>query len=508
MKLERTANTKRNIFIGEIDKFVGILLPFIVRTMIIHLMAAEYLGLMSLFYSIVQMLNLVELGFGTAIIYSLYKPIAEDDKKKINALLFFYSKVYKVVGVIVCVVGLGIMFFLPKLIKGTIPKDTNIYLLYFIFLFNTCINFFLFPNKKALMTAYQRDDLIGKMHIISQLAMYALQILSVYLARNFYLYALTIPLSTTAYNILCAYQCNKNYPDYHEEGELEKEEYKEIKKQVLGLMVRKIASLSRNAFDSIFVSAFLGLSITAMYGNYYYIMDAIIMILAVVKTSMAGGVGNSIALESVNKNLKDMKSINFLYMWIGGWCTIFLMCLYQPFIQIWVGKEMMFSNEIAILFAVYFYVLKMADIRTLYSESVGVWWQARYLSVAEAVANLVMNYLFIKSMGVYGIILATLISYFVFNFIGGAIILFKHYFTGGGFVEYLLLNLKYIIITGIIAVVTYSLTSLLHLNGWLELIAKGVICVVVPGILYFIIYFKTKEFRDSKGLIYSILGKK
>ena len=169
---------------------------------------------------------------------------------------------------------------------------------------------------------------------------------------------------------------------------------------------------------------------------------------------------------------------------------------------------MMFSNEIAILFAVYFYVLKMADIRTLYSESVGVWWQARYLSVAEAVANLVMNYLFIKSMGVYGIILATLISYFVFNFIGGAIILFKHYFTGGGFVEYLLLNLKYIIITGIIAVVTYSLTSLLHLNGWLELIAKGVICVVVPGILYFIIYFKTKEFRDSKGLIYSILGKK
>ena len=128
MKLERTANTKRNIFIGEIDKFVGILLPFIVRTMIIHLMAAEYLGLMSLFYSIVQMLNLVELGFGTAIIYSLYKPIAEDDKKKINALLFFYSKVYKVVGVIVCVVGLGIMFFLPKLIKGTIPKDTNIYL--------------------------------------------------------------------------------------------------------------------------------------------------------------------------------------------------------------------------------------------------------------------------------------------------------------------------------------------------------------------------------------------
>ena len=87
MKLERTANTKRNIIVGEIDKIIGILLPFVVRTMIINLMAVEYLGLTSLFYSIVQMLNLVELGFGTAIIYSMYKPIAENDIKKINALL-------------------------------------------------------------------------------------------------------------------------------------------------------------------------------------------------------------------------------------------------------------------------------------------------------------------------------------------------------------------------------------------------------------------------------------
>lgn len=507
MKLERTANTKRNIFVGEIDKFVGILLPFFVRTMIIHLMAAEYLGLMSLFYSIVQMLNLVELGFGTAIIYSMYKPIADDDEKKINALLKFYSKVYIVVGSLVSVVGLSIMFFLPILVKGTVPSDINLYTLYLIFLGNTCINFFLFPNKKALMTAFQRDDLIGKMHIVTQLVMYAIQMLAVYLARDFYLYALTIPVSTIAFNILCAWQCKKYYPQYHEEGSLDEDEYKDIKKQVVGLMVRKIASLSRNAFDAMFISAFLGLEITAIYGNYYYIMDAIIIVLAVVKTSMAGGVGNSIAMESKAKNLKDMKSINFLYMLIGGWCTICLLCLYQPFMQIWVGKDMMFSTGIAIVFAIYFYVLKMADIRTLYSESVGVWWQARYLSIAEAVANLVLNYMFITWIGVYGIILATLISYLIFNFIGGAVILFKYYFNEGGFVEYLLLNIKYIVITTVVATATYALTMLVVFSGWLELIIKGLICVVVPGVLYFIIYFKTKEFKNSKGLIYSVLGK-
>ena len=100
MRLNRFENTKRNIVVGEIDKVFGILLPFIVRTMIIHIIGAEYLGLTGLFYSIVQMLNLTEMGFGTAIVYSMYKPIAENDEKTIHALLAFYSKIYRLVGIV------------------------------------------------------------------------------------------------------------------------------------------------------------------------------------------------------------------------------------------------------------------------------------------------------------------------------------------------------------------------------------------------------------------------
>jgi O-antigen/teichoic acid export membrane protein len=507
MKLERAANTKRNIIVGEADKFIGILLPFIVRTMIIHFMAAEYLGLMGLFYSIVQMLNLAELGFGTAIVYSMYKPIAENDVAKINALLRFYARVYFVVGIIVAAVGLGIMFFLPQLITGDVPENINIYLLYLIFLGNTCINFFVFPNKKALMTAYQRDDLIGKMHIITQLCMYALQMVSVYMARDFYLYALTIPVSSFAFNVLCARQTKKYYPQYHEEGELSGEEYREIKKQVAGLMVRKVATLSRNAFDSMFISAFLGLEITAVYGNYYYVMDAVVIILAVVKTSMAGGVGNSIAMETVDKNLRDMKTINFLYMCLSTWCAVCLLCLYQPFMKLWVGEDMMFPAGIAVIFSVYFYVLKTADIRTLYSEAVGVWWQARYLSVAEAVSNLLMNYLFIRYMGVYGIILATLISYLIFNFIGGAVILFRYYFVCGGFLDYIVSNLRYAAVAGVVGALSYMVVSRISISGWGGLIIKGVVCAVLAFGLLLLIYCRTKDFKEGMTYIRKILKK-
>ena len=93
MKIERTKNTVRNMFWGYISKMIGILLPFVFRTVIIKLLGAEYLGINSLFNSILQVLNLTELGFGTAVVYSMYKPIAENNAEEICALLKYYKKV-------------------------------------------------------------------------------------------------------------------------------------------------------------------------------------------------------------------------------------------------------------------------------------------------------------------------------------------------------------------------------------------------------------------------------
>ena len=177
MRLKRIENTKRNIVTGEIDRFLGILLPFIVRTMMIHLMGAEYLGLTSLYYSILQMLNMAEMGFGAAIVYSMYKPIAENDTATINALLKFYRTVYRVVGIVVTVVGIAIVPLLPHLIKDKAPEDVNIYIVYAIFLSNNFLNCFIYPNRRALISAFQREDLNLRMHIVVQLMMYGLQIL-------------------------------------------------------------------------------------------------------------------------------------------------------------------------------------------------------------------------------------------------------------------------------------------------------------------------------------------
>ena len=354
MKIERTKNAARNVLFGSIFKLLNMVIPFIMRTVLLYYLGVEYLGLSGLFRSLLSFLNLAELGVGSAMVFSMYKPIADNDVKAINALLRFYALVYRVVGIVITVAGLLVIPFLPRLTKNEVPPDVNVYIVYGIFLVNSFLNCMLFPNRRALISAFQREDINANMHMIVQILMYGLQILGLIFARDYYLYVLTIPVLTVTYALLCKWQFDKHFGMYKEEGELEEEVKADIKKQVVGLTVRRLATYSRNAFDSMFVSAYLGLDINAVYGNYYYVMDSVVMIMAVIRTAMAGGVGNSIALESEEKNVQDMHRINFLFMLLAGWCAACLLCLYQPFMEIWVGPKLQLPFYMAVIFTVYF----------------------------------------------------------------------------------------------------------------------------------------------------------
>ena len=108
MKLARSQNAVRNMRMGLISKIVNMLLPFLVRAVFIRTLGAEYLGVNGLFSSVLSVLSLAELGFGSAIVFNMYKAIAEDDEAAINALLYFYRKVYRCVGAII--LGLGLWY--------------------------------------------------------------------------------------------------------------------------------------------------------------------------------------------------------------------------------------------------------------------------------------------------------------------------------------------------------------------------------------------------------------
>lgn len=504
----RRKNTIRNMIWGTINRLISTVVPFITRTIIINQLGNEYLGLNSLFSSILQILNLTELGVSSAIVYFMYKPIAEKDEEKICSLLNLYKKIYRVIGSIILVIGLCLLPFLNNLISGDVPDDINIYILYLIYLFNTVCTYWLFAYKQSLLQAFQRNDLVSKVHSILYIVQSALQMIVVLVFKNYYLYVIVMPIITIATNICNAIIAKKKYPKYIPKGKVSEKLKKELKKKVSGLMIYKICTTTRNSLDSIFISAFLGLNAVAIYNNYYMIMSSIVTFMAIITNSMTSGIGNSVATETPKKNYNDMNKFNFMYMLIVGWCSICLLCLYQPFMKLWVGEEYILGFDCVILLVLYFYALGIGSIRAMYSDAAGLWWESRYRALAETFANIGLNFILGKIFGLQGIIAATLISLLVINFGYGSTIIYKYYFKEEKVSEYYLYHLKYFIITVIIATITYLICNFIHVDGITQLIYNGVVCIIIPTILYYFIYKKNKYFDETKIMLQEILKMK
>ena len=229
-----------------------------------------------------------------------------------------------------------------------------------------------------------------------------------------------MPVVTIINNLRTYFVARHYFPQFKPNGELPDAVRTDIKSKVSGLMINKLTGVSRNAFDSIFVSMFLGLYETAVYNNYYYIMNAISSIMVLIIASLDAGVGNKVHTADVDENYNDMNCMNFIYMWISGVCTVCLVCLYQPFMRIWMGENMLLPFSAVALLCVYFYILCMGNIRSAYVQGTGIWWEQRYRAIAEAILNVVLNYILGKHFGVHGIILATVLSLFFINFCYGS----------------------------------------------------------------------------------------
>ncbi len=498
MKGSRIEHAKRNITGGLVYQVILMVFMFVTRTVIVYALGSLYLGLNSLYASILHVLSLAELGFGSAVTFSMYEPMARGDQDTICALLKLYRKIYRIIGVAVSVIGLAVTPFLPYMIEGAVPADISVYALYLINLANVSCSYFLFGYREALLVADQRSDISSLIGTGVTVFKNLLQIFLLLWMKSYYMYCVLIPVFTVVRNLAVYAVTNRLYPQYVCRGVLDRTVKKDIMKRVIGLLFYKISDVFRNSVDSIILSSALGLTVLAKYNNYFYLINASTYFLGSVTTAITAGVGNSIVSESVQKNYRDFEKFHFIYLWIIGWATVCFFCLYQPFMRLWMGEGFLFDDGIAAIFCVYFYTWRMGDLCFTYRQAAGLWWQDKVRPIVETAVNLVLNILLVRIFGVAGILCASIFCLVFINAGWGGLILYRYYFSAQSFAKYLISLGIFGVLTSLACLICYGIFTWLVPEGMAaQWIYRIFLCIFLPPLLFWMTLHRRKEYREA-----------
>ena len=497
MKIERTKNAARSISVGMVLKLYQTVVPFLMRTAMIQCMGVEYLGLNSLFSSILHMLNLAELGVGSAMVFSMYKPIAEDDTARICALMRLYRRYYRIIGLVIGAMGLIVMPFVPRLISGELPPELNVYWLYLLNLAATVLTYWLFAYRNCLLQAHQRLDITSIIALISNTVQYALQLAIIVWVKDYYLYVIVMLLSTAINNVLTAAVTKKKFPQYVPDGELSQVEVKVINGRIRDLFSGKVGYIVLQYADTIVISAFLGLTMLAVYQNYYFILSAVITTIEVIMAAITAGLGNSFVTECKEKNYRDMLKFTFLFLWLAGVCACCFLGMYQPFMEIWVGEELMLGFGMVVSFSLYFVVYVFNKLINAYKDAAGLWHQDRFRPLITAFVNLGLNLLTVRPLGLYGVLLSTVISMVFVGIPWQLHNLFTNMFDRGMLRGYLRLVGKYVLLMLIAGVFTVLVCQQLTLSLWGMFVASAAISAVLPNIIFLLCLRRDAQFRPA-----------
>lgn len=516
MLFDRKKNTKRNIIWGIISRTIFLFLPFASRTLIIYRLGINYVGLSSLFSSLLTTFSLAELGFGVAIVTIMYKSASLNDIKTLCSLLRVIKYAYLFVGFVILIFGSLCIPFLKYFINDykSIPHNINIYILFMLFLLNSVFSYWFGSYRSCIFEIYQRQDIISRINCIVYFFVFIFQVLFLLITNNYYIYVILMIFNTVITNILLYLKAKKKYPLVVPKGKLKKEEKKSLFKTISGSFYARLGSVLSVSFDNLVVSTFLGVVVLGYYSNYAYIITTLQGFLMIIYGSMQSSIGNSITTESTEKNFSDLMKFTYLFNWLVCWTTTCLFYLINPFIKIWIGENGVLPIVVVIFLTIYYYVTICCGVQGTYKAAAGIWWEDRHRCLIGGLVNLLINILLViclKPLGeqyaLCGVIVSTIISYVFIQIPWSISITFKKLFLTGC-KNYCLHLIYYGLATVITILITAPLMWIISKSFDLfliEIILKLLVLLIWPNIIYMLLTFKDKNFIEAKKFIIDML---
>ncbi len=499
----RVKSATRNIAFGYVGQLATVIMSFILRTVFLMHLNETLLGVNSLYSNILSILNMAELGIGTALNFSLYGPVARGDKEKIKSYMQMYRKAYMIIAAVVAAFGLALTPFLKYFIKNPgIYTVTDLTIFYFIFLFNTVSTYFV-SYKYSLVNAEQKNYIQTNIITITKVITVFFQIFVVVLTENFYLYLLTDAVIQLIQKIFVSRYLDNMYPYLKEKNitPLSKEDSDKVWTKTKALVFHKVGDVARLQTDSIIISSFIEVAMSGFVDNYNMVINAVANFVNIIFNSVISGFGNLIATESKEKQLQIFKVYRFFASWIYGYSCVGFMILLTPLITIMWGEKWALAALPVHCILIDYYFKGDRIVLSNFKTAAGVFEQDKYLALIQGVVNLIISVALVQTpLGLTGVYIGTIVSGLIAN-ITKPFIIYSTCFDMGA-KSYFVDSIKYIVslvlVYGVCQVISFKVLENL---SFMTFIVMAVIITVIFNGVYFVLYGRSEEFKYLVGKV-------
>lgn len=499
----RLQKSAKNMASGITYRALTMLTAFVVRSVFLYYLNTDYLSINGLYSSVLSMLSLAELGFGTAMVYSMYKPLAEKDYLKLRQLMQLYRKVYTIIGTVILALGLCLVPFLDVIIKEK-PDIDGLIFYYLLFLMNSVLSYWFFAYRISILQADQKAYIVSNYQSAFNLIKSFAQIAVLVAFHNFTVYLLTQIGCTIVQNIAIAVRVEKDYPLF-DKGKTEKlpaNETKKIFRNVKALMLQKVSFQVLNTSDSIIISAFVGINWVGFLSNYLMIEEAVVAVLSQITGAITASLGNYFAVENKESGYKLFRRIEFMSYWLYAFSSVALITLLNPFVTLWLGDRYVLSYAIVISLVLRFFVEGYMNIMSAFRSTLGLFTQGQYLPLCVAGLNILFSIALSYPFGTAGVLIATPLARICINVWYMPLLIHHEGFNkpvASFYADYIL---RLILLAG----VTSGMLLISHLifaNGitLVAFIAMVAITAVLPNLVFALILHRRGEFKYFYDII-------
>ena len=494
--MSRLEKTAKNATLTIINTVVGSLLGFVARTVFIRVLGEEYLGLSGLLNNVLGFLTITELGISTAIGFSLYKPLAENDHDSVSALMSTYRKAYFIIGCIVSFAGI-ILYFLLDFFVPPAEQPAGTGIAYFVFLFNTALGYFI-SYKTTLIVSDNQSYRIVPISIAFNIGQTLLQIVVLLVFRSYLAYLAAHLICSSLLMITRNRFITKQYPsiDFYTKKKLSVEQTYTVKRNIGGLVIAKVGDYLVNSTDNLIITKLVSLSATGIYSNYLMIRNVVNGFISALFSSITASMGNIVAVEDDAHKLRSFETVMFFSYFIYSFEAVCFLCLFNPFIgEIWIGNQYTFNTSTVLIIVINNYLTGLRIPLITMKNAAGTYMEDAWIPFGFAGINLIASIILAKRIGVAGVFLGTIIGSLCTADWYRPLIIYRHVFHAS-VGKYYKRYLTYVFLGFALMAGGWYLCSLVNMEfPIITFVLKCCIAVFFPIAVNILLFHKNEDYR-------------